>query len=167
MNIKDYIRDIKDFPKPGIIFRDITPLLHDPKAFKYVIGCFSEAAQHMDVIAGIEARGFIFASAVALQLQKPLVVIRKAGKLPYKTYTAKYDLEYGSAELQIHQDIPIGDVCLIDDVLATGGTAIAATSLLSEAGCSVELCLFLLELDFLNGRDRVKSSIFSLTNYQE
>ena len=166
MDIKTYIRDVDDFPKKGIIFRDITPLLQCPKAYKYVIEQFSDIAFNSDIIAGIESRGFLLASAVAFHVCNPLVILRKPGKLPYKTYKATYDLEYGSAELHVHQDIPKGRVCLIDDVLATGGTAFAAASVLKEAGCDIAACCFLMELDFLHGRDILKDyTIHSMVRY--
>lgn len=123
MNLDQYIRDIPDFPKPGILFKDIMPLLADPKAFRHSIKLLAEIykTRKIDAIAAAEARGFLFA-ALALELEKPLVPLRKPGKLPYRTYSLKYELEYGSAELQMHTDgIQIHDrVLLIDDVLATG-----------------------------------------------
>ena len=126
MNLAHYIRDIPDFPKPGIIFKDITPLLAMPPAFQYAIDCLADhyPADEVDVVAAAEARGFLFAAPLALQLSKPLVPLRKPGKLPYRTHSFQYDLEYGSAELQVHTDgVTTGArVLLVDDVLATGGT---------------------------------------------
>src|SRR5262245_39066425 len=126
MDLAKYIRDIPDFPKPGILFKDITPLLADPRAFAEAIRRFTEyyQAKGIDAIAAAEARGFLFAAPLALQLKKPLVPLRKPGKLPFRTYSLKYDLEYGSAELQMHADSfhHGARVLLIDDVLATGGT---------------------------------------------
>src|SRR5579871_4718695 len=136
MDLRQYIRDVPDFPKPGILFKDITPLLAEPRAFQQSI---SEMVAHyqgqrIDAIAAAEARGFLFAAPLALQLQKPLIPLRKPGKLPYRTYSLKYDLEYGSAELQMHIDsIEHGaKVLLIDDLLATGGTMLAGAQLIEQ-----------------------------------
>ena len=132
MDLAQYIRDMPDFPKPGILFKDITPLLADPAAFAEAIAGFTEyyAGRRIDAIAAAEARGFLFAAPLALQLKKPLIPLRKPGKLPYRTYSLKYELEYGSAELQMHIDsIAAGArVLLMDDLLATGGTM--------QAGCA-------------------------------
>src|ERR1700719_2697354 len=130
MDLAKYIRDIPDFPKPGILFKDITPLLAEPRAFQVAIDRLYEryCAVTIDAVAAAEARGFLFAAPLALRLQKPLVPLRKPGKLPYRTYSLKYDLEYGSAELHMHIDgVAKGArVLLVDDVLATGGTMAAA-----------------------------------------
>lgn len=129
MDLSRCIRDIPDFPKPGILFKDITPLLADPTAFQHSIDLLSirYAGEPIDAIAAVEARGFLFAAPLALKLHKPLVPLRKPGKLPYRTYSLKYDLEYGSAELHMHVDgIAKGNrVLLVDDLLATGGTMAA------------------------------------------
>ncbi|QVL32199.1 adenine phosphoribosyltransferase [Telmatocola sphagniphila] len=170
MNLDQYIRDIPDFPKPGILFKDIMPLLADPKAFRHSIKLLAEIykTRKIDAIAAAEARGFLFAAPLALELEKPLVPLRKPGKLPYRTYSLKYELEYGSAELQMHTDgIQIHDrVLLIDDVLATGGTMKAGASLIEQAGGVVDSCAFLIELTFLQGRQKLQGyEVFSLLKY--
>ena len=160
MSASNLIRVIPDFPKPGIIFKDITPLLANAKAFKNVCMQIADHATEVEYIAGIEARGFIFASAVAAIANKGLIPIRKSGKLPGKTYSTSYDLEYGKATLEIHSDlIPVGGkVLLVDDVLATGGTAIAAIDLIKMAGLSPITFAFLLEIPALGGRSRIAKS---------
>lgn len=170
MDLSKFIRDIPDFPKPGIMFKDITPLLADPTAFSEAIQRFVEyyESKPVDAIAAAEARGFLFAAPLALRLRKPLVPLRKPGKLPYRTYSLKYDLEYGEAELQMHTDsIHRGArVLLIDDVLATGGTMLAGAQLVEQAGGSVVSCGFLVELCFLNGREKLKPrDVFSLLQF--
>jgi adenine phosphoribosyltransferase len=170
MNLADYIRDIPDFPKPGIVFKDITPLLADPNAFAYSITQLADryTGQPIDAIAAAEARGFLFAAPLALTLHKPLVPLRKPGKLPYRTYSLKYDLEYGQAELHMHTDgiAPGAKVLLVDDLLATGGTMAAGAKLIEQAGGSVVGCAFLVELSFLNGRAALAGrDIFSLITY--
>ena len=170
MNLAAYIRDIPDWPKPGILFKDITPLLAHPAAFQQSI---DELAAHyrgreLDGIAAAEARGFLFAAPLALVLRKPLIPLRKPGKLPYRTHALQYDLEYGSAELQVHTDgvAPGARVLLVDDVLATGGTMAAGCQLIEKAGGSVAGCAFLLELTFLKGRDKLRPhDVFSLIDY--
>src|SRR5947207_1520632 len=138
MDLKAYIRDVPDFPKPGVLFKDITPLLADPAAFAYAVSKLSAhySTRTIDAIAAAEARGFLFAAPMALELRKPLVPLRKPGKLPYSTHSFKYDLEYGSAELHVHIDAvtPGASVLLVDDVLATGGTMAAACNLIERAG---------------------------------
>ncbi len=157
--IKQAVRDVPDFPEKGILFKDITPVLGDKILFKSTIDLLAERIQKYNVgyIAGIESRGFIFASAIAMQLDKGFVPIRKPGKLPYKTYTENYDLEYGSDSLEIHKDaLPEGaSVVLIDDLLATGGTALAAAKLLEKCGAKLKLIQFLIELTFLNGNSKL------------
>ena len=170
MDLKTYIRDVPDFPKAGVQFKDITPLLGDPSAFAYAVARLSAhfATRSIDAIAATEARGFLFAAPMALELRKPLVPLRKPGKLPYSTHSFKYDLEYGSAELHIHIDAitPGADVLLVDDVLATGGTMAAACRLIEQAGGRVIGCAFLLELSFLNGRAALAGrDCFSLITY--
>jgi adenine phosphoribosyltransferase len=156
MDLKALIRDVPDFPKPGILFKDITPLLADPAAFGYACARMAAhfATRQVDAIAAAEARGFLFAAPMALELRKPLIPLRKPGKLPYKTHSFKYELEYGSAELHMHIDgVPPGaNVLVVDDVLATGGTMAAACKLIEGAGGTIAGCAFLLELAFLNGR---------------
>jgi adenine phosphoribosyltransferase len=170
MPLTDHIRDIPDFPKPGILFKDITPLLARPDAFAESIRllCDHYRGQPIDAIAAAEARGFLFAAPMALELKLPLIPLRKPGKLPYRTYSLKYDLEYGSAELQMHEDgIATGArVLLVDDVLATGGTMKAGCSLIEQAGGRVAGCAFLVELSFLGGRERLAGyDAFSLITY--
>ena len=170
MDLNRYIRDIPDFPKPGILFKDITPLLADPDAFEYAI---SRLAAHystadIDAIAAVEARGFLFAAPLALQLRKPLIPLRKPGKLPYRTYSLKYELEYGEAELHMHIDgiAPGSTVLMVDDLLATGGTMAAGCQLVEQAGGVVVGCAFLVELAFLNGRDKLAGhDVYSMMTY--
>lgn len=170
MDFRPFIRDIPDFPKPGILFKDITPLLADPTAFRASVERLAEryGSSPIDAIAAAEARGFLFAAPLALALRKPLVPLRKPGKLPYRTYSLKYDLEYGQAELHMHIDgiSPGQRVLMIDDVLATGGTMAAGCQLVERAGGVVHGCAFLVELTFLNGRQKlVGYDLFSLLAY--
>src|SRR5690606_7734913 len=151
----DHVVDVPDFPVPGVTFKDITPLLQDASAFRTVIEGLADAYRgSVDTVAGIESRGFLFGAALAYELGVPLVLIRKAGKLPRKTHGVSYDLEYGSATIEIHQDAIVEDarVLLIDDVLATGGTAAAAATLVEQAGGAVADIVVILELTFLGGR---------------
>ena len=164
--IKAAIRDVPDFPKEGIIFKDITPVLADPELFKRTIDIFVEKHQDQGIskVAGIDARGFLFAGAICDRMDVGLVPIRKQGKLPYKTYEESYDLEYGSNTLAIHQDaFEEGEkVLLIDDLLATGGTAAASAKLIEKAGGTVVGIDFLVELSFLNGREKLAGyNVFS------
>jgi len=170
VDLAKYIRDIPDFPKPGILFKDITPLLAEPRAFEeaIVLLCARYDARAVDAVAAAEARGFLFAAPLALRLRKPLIPLRKPGKLPYRTHAHQYDLEYGSAELHVHIDgVAEGArVLLIDDLLATGGTMEAGCKLIEKAGGKVAACAFLVELTFLNGRERLKPhEVFSLIQY--
>jgi len=170
MDLRDYIRDIPDFPKPGILFKDITPLLGNPKAFRFAVDrlCEPFRGQPIDAIAAAEARGFLFAAPMALALECPLIPLRKPGKLPYETLYDRYDLEYGTAELHMHTDaIARGTrVLLVDDVLATGGTMKAAVALIGRAGGVVAGCAFLMELGFLGGRQRLDPvEVFSVLRY--
>lgn len=170
MDLTRYIRDIPDFPKPGILFKDITPLLAEPRAFHYAIDRLAEqyGSQNVDVVAAAEARGFLFAAPLALRLNKPMVPLRKPGKLPHQTHSLRYDLEYGSAELQVHIDAvsPGARVLLLDDLLATGGTMEASCQLIAKAGGRVVACAFLVELTFLGGRARLHPyEVFSLLTY--
>lgn len=157
--LKAAIRDVPDFPKPGIVFKDVTPVLKDPKLFRAAIDLF--AARHREKgirkIAVIDARGFLFGAALAYKLKAGVVPIRKKGKLPYQTYEESYDLEYGSATLAIHVDAfdPGEPVLLIDDLLATGGTALASAKLIERAGGKIVEIDFLVELGFLNGRAKL------------
>lgn len=159
IDLRDHIRAVPDFPKPGILFRDITPLLQDPAAFRLCLERLCRPWQTLepDVIAGIEARGFIFGAAMAVQLGVPFVPIRKPGKLPWKTRKVSYSLEYGNDAVEIHEDAirPGARVLLVDDLLATGGTMAAAVSLVSELGGEVVEALFVVELTELGGRGRL------------
>lgn len=170
MDLNRYIRDIPDFPKPGILFKDITPLLADPDAFEYAISRLAAhySTANIDAIAAVEARGFLFAAPLALQLRKPLIPLRKPGKLPYRTYSLKYELEYGEAELHMHIDgiAPGNTVLMVDDLLATGGTMAAGCQLVEQAGGVVAGCAFLVELAFLNGRGKLAGhDVYSLMTY--
>ena len=156
------VRDVPDYPKPGVVFKDITPLLATPAVFGEVVETIALAhgprsAQPVDVVAGIEARGFILAAPVAVALGLPFVPIRKHGKLPHTTVAADYDLEYGTATIEVHTDAvrPGQRVLLVDDVLATGGTAAAAFTLLEQVGAAVTGLTVLIELGFLDGRERL------------
>ena len=170
MDLRQYIRDIPDFPKPGILFKDITPLLADPGAFAASIAALADRYRGVgiDAIAAAEARGFLFSAPLALELKKPLIPLRKPGKLPYRTYSLKYDLEYGQAELHMHTDgvAPGARVLLVDDLLATGGTMKAGGQLIEQAGGVVVGCAFLVELGFLGGRAKLAGyDVFSLISY--
>jgi adenine phosphoribosyltransferase len=153
------IRDVVDFPQPGIIFKDITPILADGKLFRQSIDLLCETAGgvKIDKVVGIDARGFIFAAAVADRLGAGFIPVRKKGKLPWKTNQASYSLEYGESIVEVHQDaISAGEsVLLVDDLLATGGTAAAAVSLLDSLGADLIGISFLIELAFLNGREKL------------
>jgi adenine phosphoribosyltransferase len=153
------VRDVPDFPKAGIVFKDITPLLSDHVLFRASIDLFLECCRgkEIDKIVGIDARGFLFGSAVAYELGVGFVPIRKRGKLPYKTEIAKYSLEYGQAEMEMHIDAMIeGErVILVDDLLATGGTSAAAARLIRKVGGRLLEAQFLIELEFLNGRKQL------------
>ena len=159
-DIQHAIRNVPDFPKPGIQFKDITPVLADPRLFagsiRLLTGRFTPGS--VDVVVGIDARGFIFASAVALSLQAGFVPVRKKGKLPYHTHEESYDLEYGANTIAIHIDAirPGSRVLLVDDLLATGGTAAAAAALLRRLGARILEITFLIELGFLSGRAKLK-----------
>lgn len=164
------IRDIPDFPKPGIVFKDITPLVKDPAALRLAVHLLLQPFLGRDItaVAGMEARGFIFGSLVAWELGLPFVPLRKPGKLPYDVQNVSYELEYGSATLEVHIDaLDSNDkVLLIDDLLATGGTAKASCDLVEKLGATVEACAFVVELDFLEGRERLQNyEIHSLLHF--
>lgn len=163
------VRDIPDFPKPGIIFKDITPVLSDAQLFRDVIDHLAVAHEgQVDTIVGIESRGFIFGAPLALRLGLPFVPIRKPGKLPYRTRRVDYQLEYGSDSLEAHEDaIAHGHrVLIVDDVLATGGTAAGAIDLVQQLGGGVAGATFLIELGFLNGRQKLGStSVHAVLTY--
>jgi len=170
MNLSEYIRDIPDFPKPGILFRDITPLLASPQAVNYCVKQFIAALQgtRIDKVVGVESRGFFFSTLLAQQLNAGFIPVRKPGKLPYHTLKASYELEYGNDSLEMHTDaIQPGERILIhDDVLATGGTAAAVCELVQKAGGEIVQCCFLAELLFLNGRQKLSGqNIYSLLQY--
>lgn len=157
--LAEAIRDVPDFPKPGILFKDITPILSDGALFRIAIDTFVAACEgfRIDKIVGIDARGFLFGAAAAYKLGVGFIPVRKKGKLPYKTESASYALEYGEATIEMHIDaVKPGDrVVLIDDLLATGGTASAAIALIQKMGGEVLEAQFLIELDFLKGRERL------------
>ncbi|WP_428355763.1 adenine phosphoribosyltransferase [Methyloprofundus sp.] len=168
--LKDKIRDIPDFPKPGIIFKDITPLVKDPVALRLAVKELTKpfVNRNITAVAGMEARGFIFGSLVAWELELPFIPLRKPGKLPYDAQSVSYDLEYGSASLEIHTDaVDKNDrVLLIDDLLATGGTAKASCELIEQLGATVEALGFIIELDFIKGREKLENyEIHSLLHY--
>ncbi|MCX7007299.1 MAG: adenine phosphoribosyltransferase [Kiritimatiellaeota bacterium] len=157
--LKQAIRDVPDFPKPGILFKDITPVLSDPKLFRVAVNLLADRHAHdrIDKIAVIEARGFTFGTGVALKLGVGLALIRKPGKLPGQTISASYELEYGSATLHTHTDaiLPGERVLLVDDLLATGGTAAATAGLIEKLGGEIVEIEFLIELAFLKGREKL------------
>lgn len=170
--IKSAVRTIPDFPKPGIQYKDISTLFLEPDIINDIIIESSEALKihQIDVIAGIESRGFLLGAAIAAKMQVPFVMIRKAGKLPSVTYKESYELEYGSATIEMHCDaINKGSrVAIIDDVLATGGTALAAFKLVKRAGAEAVLGNFIAELEFLGGRKKIEESgieVLSLVKY--
>ena len=168
--LKSKIRDIPDFPKPGIVFKDITPLVKDPAALRLTVHQLLHPFLGRDItaVAGMEARGFIFGSLVAWELGVPFVPLRKPGKLPYDVQSISYDLEYGSAELQVHIDAfdQNDKVLLIDDLLATGGTAKASCELIEKQGAKIVACAFVVELDFLGGREHLQDyEVHSLLHY--
>jgi adenine phosphoribosyltransferase len=156
--IKQLIRDIPDFPKPGILFRDITPLIGDARGLAAIVDQIADPwLGKVDMVLGIESRGFIIGAPVAYRLGVGLAIARKPGKLPFRTVDETYDLEYGSAALQIHEDGMMGQqrILIVDDLLATGGTALAAIRLVQKLGSEVAGCAFVIELKFLNGRARL------------
>jgi adenine phosphoribosyltransferase len=157
--LRSRLRNVPDFPKPGILFKDITPLLADPRAFHITLDLFAERfiGEHIDTVVGIEARGFIFGGAIAARLNASFVPVRKPGKLPAKVDKVAYNLEYGEAVLEMHTDsIPQGaKVLIVDDVLATGGTACAAAELTRRQGGEISAFAFVVELDFLGGKERL------------
>jgi adenine phosphoribosyltransferase len=158
-HLKAKIRDIPDFPKPGILFKDITPLVKDPASLRLAVHHLLHPflGQNITAVAGMEARGFIFGSLVAWELGVGFVPLRKPGKLPYNVQTVNYDLEYGSAALEVHIDAlgPGDKVLLIDDLLATGGTAKASCELVESLGAEIVACGFVVELDELGGREKL------------
>jgi adenine phosphoribosyltransferase len=170
MDLSKYIRDIPDFPKKGILFRDITTLLNNKVAFKQTIDELANllAEKHIDYIVAVESRGFIFAGALCLKLDCGFVPVRKKGKLPYKTYQYTYSLEYGEDTLEIHQDAfpPGSKILILDDLLATGGTTNASINLVKELKGEIVGIAFLIELTFLEGRKKIQDyPVYSLIKY--
>jgi adenine phosphoribosyltransferase len=168
--LRNKIRDIVDFPKPGIIFKDITPLIADPATLRLSVHQLIHPflGRNINAVAGMEARGFVFGSLVAWELGLPFIPLRKPGKLPYNVQSVSYDLEYGSATLEAHVDAfsPNDRVLVIDDLLATGGTAMASCELIEMLGAKVEACAFVVELDFLEGRERLGNyEVYSVLHY--
>jgi adenine phosphoribosyltransferase len=169
-SIRGAIRDIPDFPKPGIIFKDITPLFNNGALFRKTIDILAERyrGQNIDTVLGIESRGFIVGSALACTLGAGFSVVRKPGKLPYQTHSASYELEYGTDKLEIHIDgiARNARVVIADDLIATGGTAAATAELVTKLGGKVVECAFVIELSFLNGRQKLKPhGVFSILQY--
>lgn len=170
--IKNTIRDVADFPKPGILFKDITPILHDQELCNEIVAEFALrlADKNINAIVGVESRGFLFGFALANKMNIPFILVRKAGKLPYKKIAYEYDLEYGSAKVEMHVDEikPGWNVLIHDDLLATGGTAEAAAKLIQMQNGTVAGFAFVVELDFLKGKEKLtaySSNIISLVNY--
>jgi len=169
--IEEYVRSIPDFPEPGIIFRDITSVLEDADGLQLAVDSMQEELKDIDVdvVVGLESRGFIFGMPVAYNLHKPFVPVRKKGKLPCETVSASYDLEYGSAEIEMHKDSikPGQKVVIIDDLIATGGTVEAAVRLVEELGGVVVKIVFLMELEGLKGREKLKGyDVASVIRYE-
>lgn len=169
--LEDYVRSIPDFPEPGIIFRDVTSILQDADGLQLAIDSIQELLKdtEVDLIAGTESRGFIFGMPVAYNLHKSFVPVRKKGKLPCETVSQEYDLEYGSAEIEMHKDAvkPGQKVVVIDDLIATGGTVEAAVKLIERLGGEVVKIIFLMELAGLNGRERLKGyDVESVIRYE-
>jgi len=170
IDLRDHIRDIPDFPKPGVLFKDITPLLGHAGAFARSIDLLADHFQGrgVDAVAAAEARGFLFGPPLALRLGVGFIPIRKPGKLPYSTVGVEYALEYGTDRLEVHSDAlqPGRRILLLDDVLATGGTMVACRELVRQAGAEVVACAFVIELGFLGGRAKLEpGEVFSLLSY--
>jgi adenine phosphoribosyltransferase len=168
--IRSLIVDVPDFPKPGIVFKDITPLLASPEGFRSTIDQLAEraAALRADGILAIESRGFIFGAALAQRMDLPLQLVRKRGKLPRAAISMRYELEYGFDHLEVHTDAVRrgGRYLIVDDVIATGGTAAAVAKLVAEQGAEVAACAFVIELTFLNGRSKLgEHAVISLITY--
>lgn len=171
LDLTKFIRDIPDFPKPGILFKDITPLLASPEAFRETIRRMADhyRGQKIDAIVAAEARGFIFAAPLALELNAGFVPIRKPGKLPFSTHAFDYELEYGTDRLEIHIDgvTPGQNVLMVDDLLATGGTIAACCNLVEKLGANIAGCCFLVHLAFLKGAEKIAPrETFSLIRYE-
>lgn len=171
LDLKRFIRDIPDFPKPGILFRDITPLLADPAAFREIVRRMAEPyrGQKIDSVVAAEARGFIFAAPLALELSAGFVPVRKPGKLPARTHSFRYELEYGTDTLEMHVDgVSAGqNVLVVDDLLATGGTVGACCKLLERAGAKIAGCVFAIELAALGGASTIRPhQAYSVIRYE-
>jgi len=172
MNLKSHIRNVKDFPKPGIMFRDITTLLKNPEAYNYTLEQLLDFAKDKKInkVVGIESRGFIFGSVLALKLNCGFIPVRKPGKLPAEKVSISYSLEYGEDRLEMHKDaIEPGDKVLVhDDLLATGGTMNAVCQLIEQLGGEIVQVSFIVELSFLHGRDKLKPyDVRSIVNYED
>lgn len=170
MDLKSLVRDVADFPKQGIVFKDITTLTGDAGGFRSAVDAIADryAESNVDLVVGIEARGFIFGAAVAYRLGVGFAPARKPGKLPAETVSAEYELEYGKDAVELHRDAvaPGSRVLLVDDLLATGGTAAAAAKLVTDLGGNVVAIAFVIELGFLRGRDKLAGyDVFSLIEY--
>ena len=170
MDLKNKIRTIPDFPEPGILFRDITTLLREPQAFREIIELFEAhySSEEIDLVVGVESRGFIIGAALALQLGKGFVPVRKAGKLPGPTHGVDYDLEYGTDRVEVHKDaFPSGSrILMVDDLIATGGTIEVSGQLIEKAGGIIVGYAFVIELIDLKGRERLKRPIYSLVTFE-
>lgn len=169
MNLREFIQDVPDFPKPGIVFKDVTPLFLDPELLEFTIDQLVDHAPHVDVVVAAEARGFILGAAIASAIGAGFIPARKPGKLPRETSSAEYALEYGVDTLHVHADA-LADgarVLVHDDLLATGGTARACCNLVEAAGATVAGCSFIVELSFLGGRDKLAGyEVHSLVSYE-
>ena len=168
--LKEIIRDVHDFPKKGIIFKDITTLLQDARSFQRMVDLLAHryVGQRIDKVVGVEARGFIIGSVLAYKLGAGIVLVRKPGKLPSETFSKTYDLEYGTDTLEIHKDAikPGEKVLIADDLLATGGTMCAVVDMVNSMGGDIVECCFMAELDFLNGRSKLpENKVFSLLSF--
>ena len=173
MNLKDFIRSIPDYPKPGILFRDITTLIKDEKAFVETINIIVERSKkfEFDKIAAIESRGFVFASAISYILKKPFIMLRKKNKLPADVHSVDFELEYGTATIEVHKDsiIKNDSILIIDDLIATGGTAEAAVNLLKKMDAEIIECSFVIDLPDVGGRKRLQNlgqKVFSLCEFE-
>ncbi len=169
-HLKQYIRDIPDFPQPGVLYRDITPLLANPAAFNEVVNALADQYRgaNIEAIVAVESRGFIFGAPLAYALGVPFVTARKFGKLPYSTINVAYELEYGQAIIEIHTDalVPGQRTLIVDDLLATGGTTAATVELVEKLGGAVVGVAFVIELKFLNGRQRLDNhDVFAMLQY--
>ena len=166
-DVKKYLRDVKDFPKPGIVFKDISPILKNPDVMKFITKEFAKEVGDADIIVGPDARGFLFGVPLAMETDKPFVMVRKPGKLPGEVISFEYELEYGTNTLEILKScVQKGNkVIIVDDLLATGGTVEAIVKLVNSLGATVLKALFVAELAFLNGRDKIETEVMSIVKY--